>query len=68
VHRAYELWRKLESLSGEILVYFTGTIDENLFGSELFLGSQAACKLNDLSHEMSSAELTKDFPAYRCCK
>jgi sarcosine oxidase len=64
--RAYELWDELERLAGERLLVTTGSIDASEPGGEVFEGSLRSCQLYDLPHEvLTSAELTRRFPAYR---
>jgi sarcosine oxidase len=64
--RAYELWRELEMLSGTPLLHVTGSIDAGTSESQIFLGSQQACHIHGVAHEvLTSAELSRRFPAYR---
>jgi sarcosine oxidase len=64
--RAYELWRELESECGEHLLHITGSIDASEPDGIVFTGALESCRLHDLSHEvLTSAELTRRFPAYR---
>ena len=64
--RAYELWRELEMLSGTPLLHVTGSIDAGTSDSQIFLGSQQACHIHGVAHEvLTSAELSRRFPAYR---
>lgn len=63
--RAYELWRELETLSGVPLLYVTGSIDAGTSESQIFLGSQQACHIHGIAHEvLTSTELSRRFPAY----
>lgn len=63
VQRAYELWRELEDLGDDQLLYITGAIDA---GGELFEGSLACCVELDLEHEvLDGASLGRRFPGYR---
>jgi sarcosine oxidase len=64
--RAYELWRELESASGEHLLHITGSVDASEPDGIVFAGALESCRLHDLAHEvLTSAELTKRFPGYR---
>jgi len=64
--RAYELWRELETLSGVPLLHITGSIDAGTSESQIFLGSQQACHVHGIAHEvLTSNELSHRFPAYR---
>lgn len=66
LQRAYELWRELQRLAGEQLLYITGSIDAGPLGSEVFEGSRRSCELHSLPHEViTSDQLTRRFPAYR---
>ena len=66
LRRAYELWRELERITGEQLLYITGSVDASLEDDEVFQGSYRSCLEHGLSHEvLSSAELTTRFPGYR---
>jgi sarcosine oxidase len=64
--RAYALWRELQDLAGEQLLYITGSVDAGPPGSPVFEGARSSAELHGLSHEvLTSAELTRRFPAYR---
>lgn len=66
LRRAYELWREIESLSGERLLFITGNIDAGAEGGRLIRGVLDCCKTNHLVHERyDSASLEKRFPGYR---
>jgi sarcosine oxidase len=66
LRRAYELWRELEALAGEQLLYITGSLDAGPPDSEVVQGSLRSCELHDLPHELlSSAEITRRWPGYR---
>ncbi|HWB86186.1 MAG TPA: N-methyl-L-tryptophan oxidase [Bryobacteraceae bacterium] len=63
--RAYELWRELETRSGERLLHITGSIDAGPRDGEIFRGAQLACELHELPHEILTArQLQQRFPAY----
>jgi sarcosine oxidase len=63
--RAYELWRELEYVANERLLFITGGIDAGPAEGSLVKGSLAACKRFHLRHEvLTSRELRHRFPAY----
>jgi sarcosine oxidase len=65
LRRAYELWRELENLSGERLLYITGSVDAGPEGSPVFQGALKSSELHGLPHEvMDGAELHRRFPGY----
>ncbi|MEA2526827.1 MAG: sarcosine oxidase [Thermomicrobiales bacterium] len=66
LRRAYELWRELQSDFGEQLLHITGSADASDEHGEVFQGALRSCELHDLPHEvLSSADLTRRFPAFR---
>lgn len=66
LRRAYELWRQLESESGERLLVITGGIDAAPPEHPVFEGSLQSCRLHDLTHEtLTAAEVNNRFPGYR---
>ena len=66
MRRAYELWRELQQLAREPLLYITGSIDAGPPGSPVFEGSRLSCELHSLPCEIpTSTQLTKRFPGYR---
>lgn len=66
LRRSYELWRNLENLSGERLLFVTGGIDAGLPTSETIKGSLRSCKKHHLQHELlDAATLHSRFPGYR---
>ncbi|MFL5401818.1 MAG: N-methyl-L-tryptophan oxidase [Gemmatimonadales bacterium] len=65
LQRSYELWRELETLAGERLLYITGSIDAGPPGSSIFQGALKSSELHGLSHEvMDGGELHRRFPGY----
>lgn len=65
LRRAYELWRELETLSHERLLYITGSVDAGPAGSSVFEGALQSSELHGLPHEvMDGAELHRRFPGY----
>ena len=65
LRRSYELWRELESESGEQLLYITGSVDAGPPGSSIFQGALRSSELHGLPHEvMDGAELHRRFPGY----
>jgi sarcosine oxidase len=66
LRRAYELWRELESVAGERLLYITGSIDAGPEGGAIFEGARKSSELHGLAHEvMDGQELHRRFPGYR---
>lgn len=64
--RAHELWRELETATGERLLHTTGSIDAGPEDSWVFDGSWRSCRLHDLPHEvLTGAELRRRHPGYR---
>jgi sarcosine oxidase len=61
--RAYELWRQLENLTGERILFVTGGIDAGAEGGRIVHGSLAACREYSLHHEVLDAGQLRDrFP------
>lgn len=61
--RAYELWRQLENLTGERILFVTGGIDAGPENGRIVQGSLAACKEHSLRHEVLDAgQLHERFP------
>ena len=66
LRRSYELWRELQRLAGEQLLYLTGSIDAGPPDSAVFQGSLLSAQLHNLPHEiLTSDELTRRFPGYQ---
>jgi len=66
LRRAYELWRELEYVANERLLFITGGIDAGPRDGDLFQGSLRSCKVHNLPHEvLTSGDLRKRFPAFR---
>lgn len=64
--RAYELWHRLESESGEKLLHITGGLYMGRPDSELVEGSLASAQLHSLPHEMlDPRKLGQRFPMFR---
>jgi sarcosine oxidase len=64
--RAYALWRELEYVANERLLFITGGIDAGPREGRLFQGSLNSCKLHNLPHEvLTPKELGRRFPAFR---
>lgn len=61
--RAYELWRQLENLTGERILFVTGGLDAGYPDGRIVQGSLAACKEHSLHHELLDAgQLRQRFP------
>jgi len=66
LRRAYELWRELETVAGEQLLYITGSLDAGPLDSFVFEGSVRSCIEHGLEHEViDGAEVNRRFPGYR---
>ncbi|MGH2531806.1 MAG: N-methyl-L-tryptophan oxidase [Thermomicrobiales bacterium] len=66
LRRAFELWRDLETGFGEQLLFITGSIDASDRDGAVFRESLRSCQIHELPHEvLTSAELTRRFPAFR---
>ena len=66
VRRAYELWHELENVSGERLLFTTGSIRAGLEGSRMFEGSREACEVHNIPHlVMTGPEVNRRFPGYQ---
>jgi sarcosine oxidase len=64
--RAYTLWRELETLAGERLLYVTGGVDAGAPDSATVRGSLATCRQFGLDHqEFDAASLNAKYPGYR---
>jgi sarcosine oxidase len=66
LRRAYELWRELESLANERLLFVTGGLDIGRRDGPIVSGSLLSCTLHELPHELLDAgEIHSRFPGYR---
>jgi sarcosine oxidase len=66
LRRSYQLWRELERLSGERLLYLTGSIDGGPVNGPVFTGALRSSEQHGLPHEvMDGTELNRRFPGYR---
>jgi len=66
LRRAYDLWRELETLTGEHLLHQVGSIDAGAETDLVFAGSLASCITHDLAHDvLSGADLRRLYPGYR---
>jgi len=65
LRRAYELWREIQGIADEQLLYITGSVDAGPEDSFVFQGSWESCRLHDLPHEvLTGAELRRRCPGY----
>lgn len=65
LRRAYELWRELEAMSGEQLLFTPGGVYMGREDSEAVAGSRRAAAEHGLAHEMlSRAELGRRYPYF----
>ena len=66
LRRAYELWSDIESVTGEQLLYKTGSIDTAPSGHEVFEGSLESCLLHDIPHRvLNHVQINDQFPGYQ---
>lgn len=66
LRRAYELWRELEHVVDERLLFITGGIDAGPENSDTVTGSLKSCKLHDIPYELlDAASVRRRFPGYR---
>ena len=66
LRRSYELWRDLESVANEPLLFITGGIDAGEERSDTIKGSLQSCREHALAHEvMSASDVSRRFPGYR---
>ncbi|HSF60293.1 MAG TPA: N-methyl-L-tryptophan oxidase [Gaiellaceae bacterium] len=63
VHRAYELWRELETEAGEQLLHITGIVEA---GERIYDGAIHSCVEHGLPYEaIDGRELARRHPAFR---
>src|SRR5579863_765165 len=63
--RAYELWRELEHLTGERILFVTGGTDVGPENGSIIQGSAAARREYSLRHEvLDAAQVRHRFPGY----
>jgi len=63
MHRAYDLWRDLETTINEQLIFTTGSISSGYQDGAMFAGTKYACDLNNIPYEILNAREThKLFP------
>ena len=63
--RAYDLWRNLENLTGERILFVTGSLDVGPIGGRVVRGSIATCEQYSIRHEiMDSQQIQQRFPGY----
>lgn len=66
LHRAYELWRQLQSEVQEQLLFLTGSIDASVVGDRVFEGALRSALEHRLPHEVLTGEqVNQRFPGYR---
>ena len=66
LRRSYELWRDLENVAAEQLLFITGGIDAGDECSDTIQGSLHSCREHALAHDvMSAADVGQRFPGYR---
>jgi sarcosine oxidase len=66
LRRAYALWRDLETLAGERLLFVTGCVDAGAPDSATVRGSLETCRQFGLEHQaLDARSLHEKFPGYR---
>ena len=66
LRRSYELWRDLEKVADEQLLFITGGVDAGTESSDTIKGSLRSCREHALPHEfMSGVDINRRFPGYR---
>ena len=66
VRRAYELWRQLEKVAGERLLFTTGSIRAGIEGNHMFEGAKEACDAHNIPYEvLTGPEANQRFPGYQ---
>jgi sarcosine oxidase len=69
LRRAYELWRHLEQVANERLLFVTGGVDVGVETSETITASLRSCRAHALPHDVFDAsEVNRRFPGYRLPK
>jgi sarcosine oxidase len=69
LRRAYHLWRELQKLSGERLLFLKGSIDAGPEDGQVVRGSLRSCREHHLKHEpLEAAELNRRYPGWRLPK
>jgi sarcosine oxidase len=65
LRRSYELWRDLQKVANEQLLFITGGIDAGDESSDTIKGSLKSCEEYALPHEfMSGVDVNRRFPGY----
>jgi sarcosine oxidase len=65
LRRSYELWRDLQTVANEQLLFITGGIDAGDEFSDTIQGSLTSCREHTLPHEfMSGVDINRRFPGY----
>ncbi len=66
LRRSYELWRDLQRVANEQLLFITGGIDAGDENSDTIQGSLESCRQHALPHEfMPGEDINRRFPGYR---
>ena len=69
LRRAYKLWRQMERVSKERLLFITGGIDAGPANGAIVQGSLKSCRLHRLKHEQwDSKELRRKVPGFHLPK
>src|SRR5213593_4151863 len=69
LRRAYKLWRELQKLSRERLLFLKGSIDAGPEDGTVVPGSLRSCQEHSLKHELLDAgEVNRRYPGWRLPK
>ena len=66
LRRAYQLWRRIQQVAGEQLLYVTGGVDAGPREGSIVQGGLLSCREHQLRHELLGSErLQRRFPGFR---
>jgi len=69
LRRAYQLWREIQKLAGEPLLFVKGGLDVGPMDASVVAGSLRSCREHKLKHELlEAAEVNRRFPGWRLPK
>ena len=69
LRRAYALWREIQKLLGEPLLFVKGGLDVGPMDGNVVSGSLKSCREHKLNHELlDAAEVNRRFPGWRLPK
>jgi sarcosine oxidase len=66
LHRAYDLWRELETTAGRPLLHITGIAEIGPPDGTLVTGTLASARLHGIAHEaLAARDVMRRYPAFR---